>query len=131
MLVLRFRSPAHVKRRLSFARAIDRLTNEPETLSSMGRNALLAAASLTWVCKIERAINFYSLICKTETCSAEEFDVPGKRIEFSNLRKTRDDNIVKRSPLDHESELTYGREKRVRTARLYPVVKLDDDRVSL
>ena len=56
------------------ARAIERLANEPETLSTMGRDALEAAASLTWARKIERAIELYRLICKTKAGSAEEIN---------------------------------------------------------
>jgi len=59
------------------ARAIERLANEPETLSAMGQNALSAAAGLTWARKVERATNLYSLIRKTDICSAEEFDAQG------------------------------------------------------
>ena len=58
------------------ARAIERLANEPETLSTMSRNALEAATRLTWARKIERAIELYSLICKTKAGSAEEVDAP-------------------------------------------------------
>ena len=54
------------------ARPIERLANEPETLSAMGRNALEAASSLAWAGKIDRAIKLYSIICKTRVSGAEE-----------------------------------------------------------